>query len=375
MKRRPTGRIQDLIGLIHALYPPALAEEWDQVGLQVGDPRAEVSRVLVCLDVTPATLDEAERCGAQAVLSHHPLLFRPLRSLTCQDPTGESIFRAIRSGLTLIAAHTNLDCATPGLNDWLAETLGLAAAVPLQASHAPLRKLVVYVPAGHEETVAEALFAGGAGKVGGYDRCSFRQEGTGTFRPGVGTAPAIGSIGVEESVREIRLETIVPAEMVGRVVERMCKVHPYEEVAYDIIPLDNRRNRVGLGRIGTLAAPQTLGAFAEQVRSALGCRNLRLCGELQTTVRKVAVCGGSGASLIGEALRQGADVLVTGDVKYHEAQRAGAGGLALIDAGHFATEHLMVRRLAAALRSAAAERGMDLEFMEATTEYDPFFTV
>jgi dinuclear metal center YbgI/SA1388 family protein len=374
MKKERIARIQDLVGLVHSIYPPALAEEWDNVGLQVGEPAAELKSVLICLDPSEKALDAAVAAGAQAIVAHHPLLFRPLRSLTSTDETGRTLFRAVREGVAIVCAHTNLDRGRNGLNDWLATRLGVAAGKPL-ATGGELLKLVVFVPNGYEGQVADALFAAGAGEVGRYDRCAFRSPGTGTFRPGPGTSPFLGREGETEAVRELRLETIIPREAAGRTVERMLKAHPYEEVAYDLVPLANRRNDVGLGRIGRLERTLTLGEFAIQVKEALTVNTLRLVGDLDRQVTKVALCGGSGTSLLTEAVRQGADVLVTGDVKYHEARSAESQGIALIDAGHFATEHLMVAGLAAVLRRAAEQRGLNIVFHEMKGESDPFQTI
>ncbi len=373
-KARP-ARIQDLLGMVHALYPPSLAEEWDNVGLQVGDPAATVSRVLISLDPSEAALAAAEAAGAQALLSHHPLFLRPLKNLTPGDEAGRVALGAVRAGVALLAAHTNLDRASSGLNDWLSERLGLEAAVPLSPGGGELLKLAVYVPAGYEDAVSEALFAAGAGQIGRYDRCSFRATGTGTFRPGPGTTPFLGAEGKNETSREVRLETLLPREHLGRAVERMKKAHPYEEVAYDLYPLANRREDVGLGRLGRLAAPETLHRFASRVREALGASAVRVVGDPERSVSKVALCGGSGAGLLSEAARAGADVLVTGDVKYHEARQAEARGVALVDAGHFPTEHLAVEGLVQALRAEAERRGLKIEFLEMEGETDPFRTV
>ncbi|MBE0596392.1 MAG: Nif3-like dinuclear metal center hexameric protein, partial [Desulfuromonadales bacterium] len=247
--------------------------------------------------------------------------------------------------------------------------------LPLSAGDGNLVKLVVFVPAGYEETVAAALFQAGAGQIGNYDCCAFRSPGTGTFRPSEQARPFIGQQGVIERAHEVRLETIVPQERLARVVDKMLKAHPYEEVAYDLLPLANRRPGVGLGRIGNLAEPLTLEAFAGQVKQALGGGGMRLVGDLGARVAKIAVCGGSGASLLPEAARQGADVLVTGDLKYHEARQAQSLKIAVIDAGHFATERLAVPRLAQALRAEAARRPLAIEFIEMEGEADPFQTV
>ena len=375
MAKERTARIQDLVGLLHSFFPPNLAEDWDNSGLQVGDPAAEVRRVLVALDPSPAALERAAELGAEALLTHHPLLLKPIRSLTPSDETGRVLLGAARQGVAVLCAHTNLDRAADGLNDWLAGRLGIAEPRPLARGDADLLKLVVYVPAGHEEVVAEALFAAGAGRIGAYDRCSFRVAGTGTFRPGEGTSPFLGRQGETEEAAELRLETILPRSLVARAVDKMTRAHPYEEVAYDLLPLANRRADVGLGRIGRLPESRTLDEFATQVKEALGCRALRVVGEAGARVARAAVCGGSGASLLAEASRQGADVLVTGDLKYHEARLAESLGVMVIDAGHFATERIVVPELVQRLAGPAGQRGLNIEFLEMGEENDPFRVV
>jgi len=375
MGRLKSVRLNEILGLLNSLYPPSLAEDWDNVGLQVGDNAALVDKVLICLDAEEAAIIKAEECGAQLVISHHPLIYRPLKRLTPGDEVGRALFRAIRSGIAVISAHTNLDRAADGLNDWLAERLGLEEIVPLErAADGDLIKLVVYVPAGHETSVMDALFAAGAGRIGAYDQCSFRTVGTGSFRPGDGSEPFIGRQGETEEVEEFRLETILPQALAGKVVAKMLKAHPYEEVAYDLIPLRNERQDIGLGRIGKLSQPLEVDEFVAQIKHQLGLTSLRLAGSVQGKLSKVAVCGGSGVSLFAEAQRQGADCLVTGDVKYHDAQRARAEGLLLIDAGHFGTEHLMVTELAKKLRESVEKRQFPLEIIEMESESDPFTT-
>jgi dinuclear metal center YbgI/SA1388 family protein len=367
-----TVRVQDLLGVLHGLFPPDLAEEWDNVGLQVGDPTAPVDRVLVALDPGAATVAAACAQGAQLLVTHHPLLFKPLRRLTLDDPVGRVLWQAVRGGVAIIAAHTNLDVAADGLNRWLADRLELTDAEPLQPLTGHLFKLVVFVPVEHAEVVANALFLGGAGQLGAYDHCSFQAAGIGTFRPGSGTSPFVGEAGRRERVEEIRLETIVPQRRLSRVVEKLLKVHPYEEVAYDLIPLANQLPGVGLGRIGRLAAAMSLAALGEQVKTLLGCSSVRLVGRPEQLVDRIAVCGGSGAGLIAEAQRRGADVLVTGDIKYHEARQAEELGLALLDAGHFATERLAAAELATRLGAEATARGWRLDILVHDGERDPF---
>jgi dinuclear metal center YbgI/SA1388 family protein len=365
-------RIQDLVGLVHNLYDLELAEDWDNVGLQVGDPGAPLERVMVALDAGLSAVKAARDVGAQALVTHHPLLFRPIKRLTPENAVGQVLWAAVRDGVAIISAHTNLDCAVEGLNSWLAERLGVLQGAPLQPVAGNYLKLVVFVPSGHEQTVAEALFSAGAGKIGAYDQCSFRGRGEGTFRPGPGTSPFIGEPGRSEQIEEIRLETIVPKGRLVRVLEKMQKAHPYEEVAYDLISLQNQVPGAGLGRIGRLAQEMTLDAFAARVKDVLGCDHLRLIGSGHQTIHKVALCGGSGAGLLQAAHRQGADVLVTGDVKYHDARQAEELGIALIDAGHFATEKLMIENVAAALQRAARQRQWEIVFETYAGEHDPF---
>ena len=365
-------RIQDLVGLIHKLYAPELAEDWDNVGLQVGDPGRALDRVMVALDPGLEAVEAARDAGAQALVTHHPLLFKPVKRLTPDDAVGKVLWAAVRDDVAIISAHTNLDCAVDGLNSWLAQKMGVEQAVPLQAVAGDYLKLVVFVPVGHEDAVADALFSAGGGQIGAYDQCSFRSSGEGTFRPGAGTQPYIGKVGQREKAEEVRLETIIPKRKLLRVLEKMQKAHPYEEVAYDLLPLQNQVPGAGLGRIGRLAQQVSLGEFAARVKDSLGCDHLRLIGADQMPVRKVALCGGSGAFLLQTAHRQGADVLVTGDVKYHEARQAEELGIALIDAGHFATEQLMIEQVTQSLQAAARQLNWGVAFEAYTGEEDPF---
>ncbi len=376
MARSNPVQVSDILGILNRLYTPRLAEDWDNVGLQVGDPAAGVDRILVCLDVEDTALREAERRGVQLIVSHHPLIFRPLKRLSPQDFPGKWLYQAVKQNLAVISAHTNLDRAADGLNDWLADRLGLQQCRPLEiAAENTLYKFVIYVPAGHETDVMEAVFAAGAGHIGGYDRCSFRVSGTGTFRGSEDSRPFIGAAGEFEETGEVRLETIVPADGVSKVVARAVKAHPYEEVAYDLIPLANRMTDVGLGRVGSLPEILPLADFAAQVKKRLAVPALRLVGDPGQRLSKIAVCGGTGMSTYAAAVRAGADCLVTGDIKFHEAQQARADGMTLIDAGHFATERLMIDGVARQLREQCEQRRLDIEILTLTTEQDPFFTL
>jgi dinuclear metal center YbgI/SA1388 family protein len=345
-----------------------LAESWDNVGLQLGDSAMEVRRLLVALDPEDCVIEEAIAREATLIVSHHPLILRPLQGVVASEGTGRRLLRAAQAGTAIFCAHTNLDRARGGLNDWLAQALDLQdVAVLQQGGDDELFKLVVFVPSGHEEQVSDAIFQAGAGHIGEYDQCSFRTEGT-----GAAANPFIGEIGRREAVSELRLETVVPREYLTRVLQKMIKAHPYEEPAYDLIPLQNSRSDVGLGRIGRLSEELPLDTFARQVAQGLQTEKVRVVGSADRPVSRVAVCGGSGASLIGEAARQGADVLVTGDIKYHEARQAQEKNLCLVDAGHFASERVMVAHLAQVLRDEADKQGWNIEILEAQGESEPF---
>ncbi|OQY24375.1 MAG: Nif3-like dinuclear metal center hexameric protein [Desulfobacteraceae bacterium 4572_35.2] len=373
MKKIPSIRLQDLIGLLNSHYPQNLAEDWDNVGLQVGDPKQQISKIMIALDPTPSTIQSAIAQQCQALITHHPLIFKPLKKISTDNETGQILFTAIRNNLAIISVHTNLDHAADGLNDWLANALQVEQTKPLLiAKPGDLVKLVVFVPPEAVEMLSLTLFNAGAGHIGKYDQCSFQQQGVGTFRAHKGCTPHIGTVGEQENTAEIRLETIVPRTLVNRVVTKMIKAHPYEEVAYDLISLDNQRCDIGLGRIGTIAKQKKLAEFAYDCKRQLGCNGIRLVGDSDASVRKVAVCGGSGAMLIREAARQGADVLVTGDIKYHEAQTAQSLGISLIDAGHFATEQLMAKVLAQKLEQHAQQRAWPVQYIVAPEEQDPF---
>lgn len=366
-------KCQRVMQLMETLAPKKLAEEWDNVGLLLGDPRADVHRLMISLDVNREVAAEADERQVNLLVTHHPLIFRPLKHLRFDLPEGALIRHLIGHQVMVYSAHTNLDSASDGVNACLARSLGLQQAEILQVSRQEqLFKLVVFVPQGHEGAVRDALGDAGAGWIGNYSHCTFRTPGTGTFLPREGTNPFIGARGQLEEVEELRLETIVPERLLDRAVKAMIRVHPYEEVAYDIYPLSNQGTPYGLGRIGLLPEAVPLDAFIARVKEALGVSTVKVAGGENRPVRKIAVCGGAGATLIHQASFRGADVLVTGDVKYHEAQEAVALGLAVIDAGHYATEAVVIPALAAYLEDAFQQAGEDVEVLVSRVVSEPW---
>lgn len=350
-----------VISIVETWAPRRLAEDWDNPGWQVGDPRAQVQKVLVALDASPEVLARAQEIGAELIITHHPLVFRPLKHLRDDMPEEAHVAAFLRAGVAVYSAHTNLDHATGGTSAVLAERLGLTAQRILAPRESEkLFKIVVFVPLEHVDNVRQALAAAGAGWIGGYSHCTFQVEGTGTFLPQEGTNPYIGTPGILERVREARLETIVPAARLGQAVSNMLRAHPYEEVAYDVYPLALEGKSFGLGCLGELPQAETLEDFGRRMKGALGLTFVTVYGDLNRVIKRVAVCGGSGASLIGRAKAKGADVLVTGDIRYHDAQAAELAGLALIDAGHAGTENPVVEALAMHLAKELAEEDVEV---------------
>lgn len=365
-------KCQVVLEAMERIAPRAMAEDWDNPGLLVGSSAQDVARVFVCLDVSEAVIARAVQVRADLIISHHPLLFRPIKQLRTDLPLGRMLAQLVKNDIAVFAAHTNLDSAPGGVNDLLAQRLGLIEVRPLTETYREkYTKLVVFVPETHAEAVRAAIGKAGAGQIGDYSQCSFRVKGTGAFLPLPGARPFLGKPGVLETVEEVRLEAILPQRIAPRVVRAMLRTHPYEAVAYDLYPLDNVIGATGLGRIGKLPQPQSLRAFCDAVKAALGLAQLRLAaGDQGTMVQKVALCGGSGADLAPKAAYGGADVFVTGDVKYHDAQKALECGVALVDAGHFGTEFPIVAYLAERLREIGAAQRWDVEILCDTESRD-----
>lgn len=353
--------VKDWIDLVHGLYPPRHAASWDNVGLQVGDPSWPVERVLVALDVTGKVVAEAAEQAGTLLLAHHPLLFRPLDRLTPETASGRTALAAAANKVAVAAAHTNLDVAADGAgtSDPVARALDLQEVRPLTSEGGGTSrfKLVTFVPADEVEVVLTALASRGAGTIGEYERCSFQVSGTGTFRPGDGTDPHVGTIGEDNRVAEVRLEMVVPAGRVREVVDALLAAHPYEEVAYDLYPLHDLSPH-GFGRVGRLPSPMPLRAVAAAIRERLPAPHLRFAGEPDRLIRTLAVVGGAGDSLIGAARAAGVDCYVTGDLRHHVTLDALEQGLTLIDAGHHATEAAALPSWMERLRVAAGERGL-----------------
>ncbi len=338
---------REITAYLDELFPPALAEEWDHSGLQVGDLSLPCQRVLVALDFDLSLVEAL--AGVDLLITHHPLIFRPLKEIRPETSLGKKIAALLREGVACYAVHTPYDSAQGGMGERLAGILGLRNTRPVKP-RGKLYKLAVFVPPDHLDRVADAVFSAGAGKIGRYGRCSFRIEGTGTFLPGEGTRPYIGEPGREERVREVRLETIVPGERLSAVVKAMLGAHPYEEVAYDIYPLELRDHRHGLGRVGMLPEPERAEDVIRRFADAIGARSPMVYGSAGKEVRRVAVCGGACGSLWHEALDKGAQLFLTGEIGYHDGLAAAEEGLVAVALGHRETEKVFVDHVAELLR-------------------------
>ena len=348
--------VRDIGQFLEDWAPAWTAWENDVVGLQIGDPGRAVRRVLVSLDVTPDVVREAAAMGAELILSHHPILLRPPKSIRTDEPLGALLHELARKRISVLSAHTNLDFAIGGVSFALARALGLAGARFLSHRKGLLAKLVVFVPETHADVVADALAQAGAGVIGQYTDCSFRTPGTGTYRGSRDSHPFLGKPMVLEHTAEVRLEMIVPRALVGGAVRAMETVQPYDKVAYDVYPVENPSSDSGEGVIGELPREMTLRSFLALVRSSLGARMLRFTGSTARRLRRIAVCGGSGSALLETAVAAGADAFVTADIRYHAFHEA-SGRIVLVDAGHYETEHVILRPLADRLRAFAKAQG------------------
>lgn len=355
-----SATVAEVLDVIDGLCPFALAESWDNVGLQLGEAGTGVESLLMTLDVTAAVIDEAAGGGHGAVLTHHPLIFEPLTAVTDGNAAGLLLQRAARGGLAVISAHTNLDSAPGGLSDLLAEMLGLTGTRPIEGAVREWSKFVTFVPRDDLDRVRSALFEAGAGIIGDYNHCSYYIAGTGTFLPMEGADPSIGRVGRDETVDEIRLELVFPSRLTDEIVAALRGAHSYEEPAYDIYPLQTTRHDAGSGRAGEIGEELTLDQFARRVSETFACPPLRYSGDGNRLVRRAAVIPGSGASYI-RACSGIADVLVTGDFKYHDRLLASELGLALIDVPHELSERRALELWEPGLRQKLAAIGVSLE--------------
>jgi dinuclear metal center YbgI/SA1388 family protein len=331
-------KIKDIISVIEELAPVSFQESYDNTGMQIGNNDKEINSVLLTLDVTEDTINEAIANKNDLIISHHPLIFSGIKKLSGRNSTERIVIKAIKNDIAIYSCHTNIDSAWNGVNVKLAEILGLHNVKILKPISGNLKKLITFVPTEHAEKLRTSLFEAGAGNIGNYDSCSYNTEGKGTYRANENANPFIGAINEYHTENEIRIETIFPSYLKSKVISALLSNHPYEEVAYDIYSLDNSYKKQGIGAIGTLEKEMNEEDFLKSIKNILNCKQIKHSALTEKKIKKVAVCGGSGSFLISDALSSGADAFITADLKYHQFQEPD-NKMLLIDAGHFETEY------------------------------------
>lgn len=329
-------QIKQITSFLEELAPKSLQESYDNSGLLVGNPDAEISKALISLDVTEEVVDEAVAKGCGLIISHHPIIFGGLTSLTGKNYVERTVMAAIKNDVALYAIHTNLDNIHTGVNKMIGDKLGMTNMQVLAPKKGLLKKLVVFVPEKNRDAVVEAMYAAGGGKVGEYDECSFQIKGTGSFRGSENSNPTIGEKLVRQYEEEVRVEMILPAHKLNAVVHAMIEAHTYEEVAYDIYPLENYHQQIGSGMVGQLQEPMYAFDFLQKVKDTFG-GTVRYTPLIKDEVSKIAWCGGSGSFLLPQAKASGADVFLTSDFKYHQFFDA-ENEIIVADIGHYENE-------------------------------------
>lgn len=330
-------KIKDIIDEIEQFAPPALKEDYDNVGLLVGDAGVEVKGVLITLDITEKVIDEAIDNECNIIVSHHPVIFSGLKKINGRSAVERIVIKAIKNDIALYAAHTNADSVRDGVSGKMCEKIGLINYTVLSPKQESLLKLVTFIPPDYADVVKSAIFKAGAGHIGNYDSCSYSVDGKGTFRAGDDTNPFVGNKGELHIEEEVRLETILPKHIQGKVIKALFESHPYEEVAYDLYPLANEWNGAGLGMIGDLPEEEDEIVFIKRLKNIFDVGCIRYTALLNKPVKRVALCGGSGSSLLRKAIAEKADVFITGDFKYHEFADA-EDDILIADIGHFESE-------------------------------------
>ncbi len=330
-------QLSEIIKAIEAFAPLSYQENYDNAGLIIGSPAQEITGALICLDSTEDVIDEAIKENCNLVIAHHPIIFSGLKKITGKNYVERTIIKAIKNDIAIYAAHTNLDNVISGVNSKIAEKLGLKNCSILQPKTGLLKKLVTFCPNEKAAEVRTALFKAGAGFIGNYDECSYNVEGYGTFRAGEGTKPFVGKQNIQHQETEIRIETIFPSQLQSAILKALFTSHPYEEVAYDIYPLENQYQQVGSGLTGELKEPQDELFFLKSLKTSLQTDCVRYTQLTGKKIKRVAVCGGSGSFLLKDAIASEADIFITADLKYHQFFDA-EGKILLADVGHFESE-------------------------------------
>jgi dinuclear metal center YbgI/SA1388 family protein len=363
--------VKAIAAAIENIVPLELAQDWDNVGLLIGDPQKSVKNVLLTIDVTGDVVAEARRLKTDLIISYHPVIWDGLKKITAEGPASV-VYDLIRSAVAVFSIHTALDSAIGGVNDGLAEIVGIVDGKPIgDYVDNPVGdnyRLVVFVSVESVADVSNAIFAAGAGAMGNYSHCGFGTEGTGTFLPLKGAKPAIGRKGKLEKVPEIRFETIVPAEKLDKVVAALKKAHPYEMPAFDVFRLHGTEMKFGLGRIGELARPMRVAQIVERIKKTTGAKAIGLVGNEKRLVKRAAVCAGSCGKIINSVIAAKADLYLTGELKHHQALAVQEAGLTCICLSHTVSERFILKKLAKQLQKQI--KGMNIKISK--KDADPF---
>lgn len=330
-------KINDIIQYLESIAPPYYQESYDNAGLITGDKNHELKAVLITLDSTEAVIDEAIEKGANLIIAHHPIIFKGLSKITGSNYVERTIIKAIKHDIAIYAIHTNLDNVLNGVNAIICDKLELENTRILRPANNELRKLVTFIPKEHIEVVRSALFKAGAGHIGKYDCCSFNLNGVGTFRAGENTNPFVGKKNKLHFEDEIRFESIYPKASEKKIVQALINAHPYEEVAYDLYPLENSFEKIGAGMVGELKEEIDSKEFIHSLKIKLNTQMIKYTNPILKTIKKVAVCGGAGSFLLKDAIRQKADIFISGDFTYHEFFDA-ENKIIIVDIGHYESE-------------------------------------
>lgn len=365
-------KVENLIDEVEKLCPKQLAQSWDNTGLLIGDKNARIKDVLLAIDVTGDVVAEAKSLGCKFILSYHPVIWDGLKKIVAGDGTKEGlVYDLVKSGIGVYSIHTSLDVIDGGVNDGLAEMVGISNPTAIGdyvSMPGDKYKLVVYVPIGDVNQVADAIFEAGAGAIGNYSNCSFASRGQGSFRPMAGAKPSIGSIDELEKVDEIKFETIVLDDRIEAVVEAMRVAHPYEEPAFDVIKLSDVENKFGLGRMGDLAEPTKVATIIENIKKATGCKAVGIVGDDKKIVKRAAVCAGTCGKILNQVIAGGCDLYLTGELKHHEALVAQEAGMTAICLSHTVSERFMLKKLAKKLKKTLK----DVKIRVSKKDKDPF---
>ena len=344
--------VADLMSILQTIAPLSLAAPWDNVGLLLGDAATPVERVMTCLTVTSDTVAEAVESQANLIVSHHPIFFQPTKRLTTANAEGRMLLQLVQANIAVYSPHTAFDNCADGINDLLAKKLGLTGVGPLRSLDGPRTcKIVVFVLDKDLAKVSDALFAAGAGHIGQYRECSFRLSGVGTFFGDEGAHPTVGSKGRREEAAEWRLEVVCADALVEKAVAALRSAHSYEEPAYDVYPLRSQRGKFGEGRLGLLPAPVPLGAFAQIVKDALKASCVQIVGPGSRPIQRIAIACGAAGEFLADAVRQQAEVFLTGEVRFHDCLAAQDQHVALVLPGHYASERVGIEMLADRLQT------------------------